>query len=406
MIPELPCRPYLLKNRIQHYDWGMRDEQALIPKLLNIKPETGKPYAELWIGAHPKAPSILLSKEGEYALDRVIEQYPEKFLGKQINNRFAGKLPFLLKVLSAGESLSIQTHPDKKTAELLHKNDPRHYPDDNHKPEIAIALDSLKALVGFRPIQEIVSVFKKYSNLTEFFDSASFHEIVENKGRKESEKLYSIFSTIMHKAQKYPEKLEQVCQALDSDFRNKKQLAEREALFIELYEKYGSDVGLIVIYLLNLINLQKGQGVFLKAGVPHAYLKGNIIECMANSDNVVRAGLTPKYKDIATLVDIVDYNAGLPEIQKPGDESDKRMDYQVPAPEFKISRYKLKSSEKIEFTHKHKLEILILITGRILIDTHHEKLVINKGQTILIPGCLSDYQFKGQMDSTFFRVTL
>ena len=138
-VKSIQPQPYKLFNKVQNYDWGTKNEDAFIPKFLGVKPEKDLPYGELWIGAHPKAPSEIEIEGIKYSLNWVIDNFPEEVLGKDVANIFGGKLPFLLKVLSAAQALSIQLHPNKKQAEILHAKDPINYPDDNHKPEIAIA---------------------------------------------------------------------------------------------------------------------------------------------------------------------------------------------------------------------------------------------------------------------------
>jgi mannose-6-phosphate isomerase len=140
-----------MQNPIQNYDWGTRNKEAYIPQLLGIDAKPDTPYGELWLGAHPKAPSMVWVDGELTPLDQWISAHPIEVLGKAVARKFNGQLPFLLKVLSAGEALSIQAHPNKAQAKILHATDPLHYPDDNHKPEIAIALDSLTALVGIKP---------------------------------------------------------------------------------------------------------------------------------------------------------------------------------------------------------------------------------------------------------------
>ena len=160
-------RPYILKNTIQHYTWGTKNNNAFIPRLLDldIKNEPDKPYAELWIGIHPKAPSLVEYNQDAIPLNQLISKYPKEILGSNCADKFDNQLPFLLKVLSAGEALSIQAHPNKGQAEMLHAKDQKNYPDKNHKPEIAIALDSLTALVGFRAYEEWVEVLHEYPEM-------------------------------------------------------------------------------------------------------------------------------------------------------------------------------------------------------------------------------------------------
>ena len=164
----LDPRPYLLINQIQSYAWGARGEDAFIPRLLGIEPEPDTPYAELWMGAHPNAPSQVVVDGSQVSLRQLIAQYPREILGQAIAERFSGQLPFLFKVLSTAESLSIQAHPTKEQARLLHARDPEHYPDDNHKPELAVALDSLTALMGIKPFSGILETLERYPELADF----------------------------------------------------------------------------------------------------------------------------------------------------------------------------------------------------------------------------------------------
>ena len=155
------AQPYLLKGTLQHYAWGTQNKDAFIPHFINIPVERDTPYAELWMGAHPKAPSTLALDNNNMPLDKCIEMFPEEILGKAIFARFK-QLPFLFKVLSAAQALSIQAHPNKAQAEKLHMQDPEHYPDDNHKPEIAIALSNLTALAGFKSFDSLINTLENY----------------------------------------------------------------------------------------------------------------------------------------------------------------------------------------------------------------------------------------------------
>ncbi len=160
-------RPFLLENSIQPYPWGERGKNAYIPRLLGLDVESDDtPFAELWIGAHSSAPSkVILDPDQVMLLSELIDKYPTEILGDSVAEAFNGQLPFLLKVLSAREILSIQMHPNKQQALELHNQDPKNYPDTNHKPEIAIVLDSLTALVGLIDDKELPSVMKRYPEL-------------------------------------------------------------------------------------------------------------------------------------------------------------------------------------------------------------------------------------------------
>lgn len=400
MPSEIVEKPYILENRVQYYAWGMSGKNAFIPKLLDIEIENKKSYAEIWIGGHPKAPSKIVFNHEKMDLNQVINKYPDKILGPAVKEKFAGQLPFLLKVLSAGEALSIQTHPDKATAQQLHAADPEHYPDANHKPEIAIAIDYLKALIGFRPLHEINAFLEDYTEILELIGVEHIDSL------NDDDDLKNIFSEMMKRSQQYPEILATTCQNFAKKIRNKHQISERDQLFLQLYPKYGNDVGLMVLYFLNLVNISSGEGVYLDAGVPHAYLQGNIVECMANSDNVVRAGLTPKYKDVQTLIDITDYKSGKPEIQRPNQNSDNLTKYNVPSPEFEISRYILPGTNVLDLQDKDKVEIYLALEGEVIIQDQNNTMPVKQGQSVLIPACLSDYKIVAERDSILFRVSV
>ncbi len=391
---DFKTKPYRLNNDIQNYAWGQSGEEAFIPKLLGLKPEPGITYAELWIGAHPKAPS----KIDETSLPEFIRRYPEEILGTEKARKFENRLPFLLKVLSAGEALSIQAHPNKSQAEKLHRLDPEHYPDDNHKPEIAIALNKLTALVGFKKITVIKQILNDYPPIDAFI-SVDAHKKISGT-RDDREWIRLLYSEIMKKAEEKETELEKVLQDMDLLLKNKEELSEQDLLYLQLRQKYGNDVGLFSLYLLNLVHLKKGEAVFLKAGIPHAYLHGNIIECMANSDNVVRAGLTPKFKDISTLVNILTYENGLPNIIQPVAGSHDIF-YHVPTPEFALRQRILSAGEKQDVKIKG-MEILLVTVGQITLSGTDFDMTIKKGETVLIPAILGEYTITTDMAATIF----
>ena len=152
-------QPYILLGKIQNYDWGTVNKEAFIPRLLKIEQKKDLPYAEYWIGVHPKAPSEIILEGEKVSLPSVLKQFPFEILGERISKKFNNSLPFLLKVLSVNKALSIQAHPNKKLADALNQRDPVNYPDKNHKPEIAIAIDKLKAIVGLKePIISLISL--------------------------------------------------------------------------------------------------------------------------------------------------------------------------------------------------------------------------------------------------------
>lgn len=400
-------KPYLLKGKIQNYAWGTKNENAFIPEFLNIEAEKDVPYAELWFGAHPSAPSEILIDNNWHPLDTLINKFPVEMLGKKVFSNFK-QLPFLFKVLSAGEALSIQAHPSKKQAEILHAKDPVHYPDDNHKPEIAIALSDLTALAGFKTFTYLVKTLIHYPEISNFIGNEILKAMQGARHLSEEQQkpfVKKMYSTLLKKSLAQKDDLLKAIESLDSRLSKKSQLSETEQKFFELRKIYpGADSGLFSLFLLNMVHLKQSQGLFLKAGLPHAYLKGNIVECMANSDNVVRAGLTPKFQDVETLVDILTYETSLPEIQDGKVYKNVRL-YNTPVPEFQIFKINLPENT-IGHQQSTNIEILLVTEGIITIQWKNEKEMFKKGQSILIPCNLKNYKIETRKRTSIFKVTV
>lgn len=390
---EFLSSPLKLINTIQNYEWGTKNVEAFIPLLTDVPVVKDLPYAELWIGAHPKASSKVMVNDQEILLSGLINSYPDEILGKNIAEKYNSKLPFLFKILSAGKALSIQLHPDKLKAEELHRKDPVNYPDDNHKPEIAVALDKLEALVGYYGDDIIKNYFIRYPCLyritgidqqeTRLGYKALYSEILKNE---DQELLKSTIDEIKN---------------LIEVFAVENQV---EKLFVRLFEQYGYDPGVLAVFFLKYIILERDQAVFIDAGVPHAYLSGNIVECMANSDNVVRAGLTPKFKDIKTLTEIMRFdNRNLEIIQT---SEDNFYAYKTPADEFVVNKF-TSANKQEEFTinSNERINIILLVEGNGVL-TAGNKSEIKKGESFLIPAALQSFTIKLEEDSKLFLVTI
>ncbi|KAH8687982.1 mannose-6-phosphate isomerase [Tricladium varicosporioides] len=327
-----------LQCGVNSYDWGKVGKDSAAAKFAAATPaddfsiQDDKPYAELWMGTHPSNPSKDLTTK-RTLLDLV--QDNQALMSKEINEKFENKLPFLFKVLSIGKALSIQAHPNKKLAEQLHKRDSKNYPDDNHKPEMTIAITPFDGLCGFRPLAEIshfLSTIPVLKNLVGESEAEAYQSTI--KGQETSQKmddeeknkkaLQTAFSALMRSKKEEVEKasreLVETAEKEGPDFaggggpsNSGKELAD---LVIRLNKQFPGDIGLFVLFFLNYVKLEVGEAMFLKADDIHAYLSGDIIECMAASDNVVRAGFTPKFKDVDTLVSMLTYNYAPIEEQK------------------------------------------------------------------------------------------
>ena len=403
----IEAKPYKLFNKIQNYDWGTKNEKAFIPNLLGLNTEENIPYAELWIGAHPKASSEIIINEEKYLLTELIEKYPVEILGKEVAEKFNNKLPFLLKVLSAERALSIQTHPNKEQAERLHKIDAINYPDDNHKPEIAVAIDSLTALAGFRPVVEITQNIIRNPELELITGKELINKIINEKNKSGLENLIKEFYALLMKRAENKEILKNVIEKISERLSNKKGLTQEEEQFLKQYKNFGADVGLLSFFFFNIINLKPGQSIFTEAGVPHAYIEGSIIECMANSDNVVRAGLTNKFKDVDTLLEILKYDFNKYEIINE-DQINDEVIFETPAKEFQLLlNEKEKGFSKKYFT-KDKPLVVLLLSGSLKIENTNKNISENysKGESFLIPALMKQFILTCAADSKFVMVEI
>ncbi|KAK6539794.1 Mannose-6-phosphate isomerase [Orbilia ellipsospora] len=380
----LPVPLYQLSCGVNNYDWGKTGSTSCAARYASqgIVIEESKPYAELWMGTHPSLPSKDI--ESGQSLQDLVSQY-ECLLGPAVVSRFgAGKLPFLFKVLSIRKALSIQAHPDKRLAEHLHANDPKNYPDDNHKPEMAIAITQFTGLCGFRPLSEIKAFISTVQPLAELLGAsaiASFRSVDssqdESRQKRELKSLYEKLMTASPAMIDSSAKLLiQAAKDESSAFAGGAKLPDGRSyaeLVIELNNQFPSDIGLFSTFFLNFVSLSPGQGMFLQANEPHAYLSGDIIECMASSDNVVRAGFTPKFKDVRTLVAMLTYRSApvSAQIMKPTsypfkaflpDTTAECLLYDPPIEEFAVTRTIL-GTGGIEFDGIFGPSIIIFTRG-------------------------------------------
>jgi mannose-6-phosphate isomerase len=384
-------RPFKLFNKVRHYDWGTRNDDAFIPRFVGSPVVRDLPYAELWIGAHPAAPSDIVIQGRTSPLNKVIEDYPLEILGEDVARRFDNKLPFLLKVLSAANALSIQTHPNREQAGKLHSIDPVNYPDDNHKPEIAIALESLTAIAGFRPAMDIVNNFQYYPELHDLVGSELMERVLV--AGNESERIGNLkllYGTIMKLAGE-KERLSPVIERIVARLSAKGNLQGEELHFVEQYAVHGADAGLFSFLFFNIIQLRPGQAIFTDAGVPHAYVKGNIVECMANSDNVVRAGLTGKFKDVDVLLDILTYRFARYAIINEEQKTDGVV-YHTGAGEFEITGYRKQPGFDAMVESGNKPAVVLITGGSLKVrfeeEGGREPETFVKGESFLIPAML------------------
>jgi len=401
-------KPYKLYNKIQNYDWGTKNDKAVIPALLNIKPEKDVPYAELWIGAHPKAPGEIEINGSREKLYEAINKYSDEILGSYVINKFGKTFPFLLKVLSAARALSIQLHPNKEQAVKLHAADPVNYPDDNHKPEIAIALDSLTAVAGFRPVGEISDNLDKYPELFSFTDAGFEEKYVAAGEAEKKELLKQLYASIM-KGSSDAELLKKVIDSILEKVSSLDDMSTGEFQFVKQFGLYSYDVGLLSFFFYNIVELKPMQAIFTGAGIPHAYIEGNIIECMANSDNVVRAGLTGKFKDVNTLLDIMKFGFSKFDIINES-QADDEVVFKTDAKEFEITAFTKKAGDTKTLASGSRPFVILLTGGKIKAEWNisgsagSEEFI--KGESFLVPASLGEIKISCTESTQFYLVQI
>jgi mannose-6-phosphate isomerase len=385
----------LLKNSIQEYAWGSR---TAIPELLGQPAPADKPQAELWMGAHPKGPSQVFSDGLWRSLPEVIQESPEETLGKEVAARFSNQLPFLFKVLAAAKPLSIQAHPNKEQAGhgFARENElgipldapHRNYRDDNHKPEIICALTPFWALNGFRKIEEtlrllektrvpglaeMVSVLRSYPNragLKKFFN----HLMTMDRGKQRK---------IVEETVNFAEK------------RTNEEPVW--AWIIKLNEEYPGDIGVFAPIFLNLVRLEPQQAMYLPAGELHGYLEGVGIELMANSDNVLRGGLTPKHIGVQELLAVLNFTDGDLNILGPENLAFGEAIYTTEAEEFVLSVIRINKEFPFSSARDRSVEMMICTEGNVSVtDLRAGDITrLTRGISIIVPAAVEQYSIEG-----------
>uniref|UniRef100_A0A0M3I424 mannose-6-phosphate isomerase n=1 Tax=Ascaris lumbricoides TaxID=6252 RepID=A0A0M3I424_ASCLU len=371
-------KPEKLIYRVQNYEWGRLGKNSIVASLKQAADhdfaiEENKPYAELWMGVHPNGPSVLASS-GESLSDYIIS-HPSS-LGAHED----GTLNFLFKALSVNKALSIQSHPNKEQAKVLHARDPAHYPDDNHKPEMMIALTDFQLLCGFRPPDEIFANIKATPELLAFVKDGSIIEQLKaaDEGRRR-DALRQIFSDFM----KSPaDSIASAVAQMIARLKNKSTRTPLDDLLIRLDTEFPGDVGVFAALLLNYFTLKKGESVFLGPNQPHAYLLGDCIECMAGSDNTVRAGLTPKFKDVQTLCSDLTFQMSPPPYFESRRLSDSVTEYAPPVSEFAV--HEIKGGTDSLWDLKAS-SIMLLTNGSAQLFADGEQMNLARGEAIFIP---------------------
>ncbi len=395
---------YGVRGVVQHYNWGGKN---YIPTVLKQQNEGDKPFAEYWLGAHDNAPSAIEGTGNEQKLNTLIAHYPQ-YLGDKARENF-GRLPYLLKILDVKDMLSIQVHPTKAAAmeefaaeekQGKPRNAPdRNYKDDNHKPELMLALSEFYLLHGFRPVESMKTILKEIPELNfllPIFGEGNYRELYQAVMEMPQEEVNERLTPLLNRLQeKY----------------NAGQLSKEHPDFwaaraANTYNEPGKiDRGIFSIYLLNVVKVQKGEAVFQDAGLPHAYLEGQNIEIMANSDNVLRGGLTNKHVDVRELMKHVRFEPTEPNILKgsKGEIEEERV-FHTPAKDFELSELKL-GKGKDSRLNIHALDIFLVLGGRVSVSVDGEQIRRDSGEAFMaVAG--TGLNISAIEDSLLYRATV
>ncbi|KAL8531995.1 hypothetical protein ACS0TY_008557 [Phlomoides rotata] len=382
-----------LRCSVKKYAWGKLGKESGVARMYaSNSGETingDEPFAEFWMGTHGSGPSYAVlpaQVNGELrngdlggidggkrnhcdlvSLKDWIEQNPS-VLGDKVLQKWGPNLPFLFKVLSVAKALSIQAHPDKDLAAILHKQQPGVFKDDNHKPEMALALTQFEALCGFVSFEEFKTVLQNVPEIIEVVGAATANQVLqiskEDGEKKLKEVLRSLFTKLMSASKAV---ISEVVFKLISRLNVKREageLTDKEELVLRLEKEYPGDVGVIASFLLNYVKLNSGEALYLGANEPHAYIHGECVECMATSDNVVRAGLTPKKLDVQTLCSMLTYKQGFPEILRGVPSNPYTVKYVPPFNEFEVDQCILPQDKSTTFPAIPGPSVFLVVAGK------------------------------------------
>ena len=394
----------MLRNTVQEYAWGSR---TAIAELLGQPVPADKPQAELWMGAHPKSPSLVFCDGIWRPLLEVIEENPEEVLGNEVAARFSARLPFLFKVLASEKPLSIQAHPNRAQARqgFARENElripldapNRNYKDDNHKPEIICALTPFWALIGFRKIEEMIVLLERLQiqSLT--------REIDILRAQPNGGTLKDFFRAVMTLDKQSQQ------QVLSEALTSAEARADEDPVsswMIKLHQEYPDDIGVLSTALLNLIRLGPGEALYQPAGELHAYLEGVGMELMANSDNVLRGGLTPKHVDVPEFLNTLNFSEGKVDILRPKRLSSGESVYHTPTEEYVLSVITIGEASSFKSETKRSVEIMICTEGEAEVEDlgDNSSTRLANGVSIIVPAAVEQYRITG--NATLFKAAV
>ncbi|HDZ9223214.1 TPA: mannose-6-phosphate isomerase, class I [Vibrio cholerae] len=381
---------FKLNNPIKNFQWG---STSAFSDLFKIANPHQLPQAELWMGAHPNGSSTITIDKKESTLVDAISSNPSLWLGDQ-SGRYEDKLPFLVKILAANQPLSIQVHPSKEAAQVGFDKEneqgialdaaERNFKDANHKPELVYAITPYLAMNGFR---ELSSIHRLFSAAILPSIKAILDPFLSNPTQ---ETLEQLFAAILLMGEKQKASAVSELLSFEPTLGESAEVMETFKLITELAKLYPSDVGFFSPLFLNVVELKPGEAMFLFAETPHAYLKGVGVEVMANSDNVLRAGLTPKYIDVPELLANTKFEPiKASDLRMQPSQDGNRSVYPIPVDDFKFDIIREGEFEIVSSSP----EILLCIEGSVEICSSQSRVSLKAGESVIIPAATSSYSF-------------
>ena len=390
-------KAYKLQGKHRHYDWG---GTQFIPALMGLENKDIEPYAEYWMGAHPAAVAEIRTEQGDVLLDKMLADEGAMLLGEKTLTTF-GTLPYLYKVLDVAKMLSIQAHPNKQNAIIGYEKEEaagidlnaavRNYKDKNHKPEVMVALSDFWLLHGFLAPELLEA------RLKEFF---YFNPLQDHFRGVDYEGLYRFFMQLSSEDADYilkPLMLDAVSSVKSGSVDKSHPHWWANKYYDGHVPEKNIDKGIFSIYILNIVQVAKYEGVFQGAGLLHAYLEGQNIELMANSDNVLRGGLTTKHVDVNELIQQVKFIPTYPNVLKGEALNEYETTYACPVPDFGLTKIALKKGETYTI-NTSGLEMVLLSQG----DIQLEDILLKAGKVAMLPAGQS-VVMTANSDSVLFK---
>ena len=376
---------FRLKGKVQHYAWGGYE---FIPHWLGIPNTEHKPFAEYWMGAHPSASSDIVTPNGSLSLNELIKGFPEITIGNNVQQKF-GELPYLFKILDVHEMLSIQVHPTKEEAikgfeEEEAKGIPvgaatRNYKDKNHKPEVMVALSEFWLLHGFlqqESLKKVLQSVPEFEKFVSLFKNDDYKKLYQHVMEMSQNEVNALLTPLVHR---------ELQRKKDNELTKDQPGWWVTKLFEHQTSVENIDRGIFSVYFFNIVKANPGEAIFQGAGIPHAYLEGQNVELMANSDNVLRGGLTPKHIDVPELIKHINFEGIEPNVLKGTHTKNGEKNYPFPVKDFGISKIELNNKETYQ-SQSQSLEIIVVINGDLNISGSNS-LTAKRGEAIaILPG--------------------